>query len=654
MWDAAFHGLVLTVQWPAGGYLLLGLAIGMYFGAVPGLSGLVGMAILLPFTFGMEPAWAFAFLMGMYSITTTSDTISSVLLGIPGTAASQATILDGYPLAQKGQASRAFGAAFTVSAVGGVLGALVLALSIPIVRPLILSFASPEFFMLGLLALTMVGALSGSSIVKGLVAAVLGLVLSMIGYSPEGAIPRYWFDTTYLIDGLPLIPFVLGLFALPELLELAVRDTSISRVPREQAKTGLLTGMIDAVRNWWLVVRCTFIGVYIGLLPGVGGSLVDWVAYGHVVQSSKDKSQFGKGDIRGVIAPETANNAMKGGSLIPTIAFAVPGSASMAILLVAFEIQGLEPGPQLLTTKLDITFSLIWALALGNILGAAFLLVWGRQVAKLTFIRGHLIVPAITMFVFMGAWLSGNGLGDWVTLILAGILGYVMKQSGWPRPPVILGFILGSIMEVSLHISMRSYDYTWLGRPIVVILAVLILLGLLVGVRGMLRRRAAPAGVQIDDSAAQNPALSLPFAVCLLGALSYGLILAADWHFAARFFPFIVMITGIPLVLVVIFHDWNDIRLCLRRGVSIAGDAHDRKLLLSGAHYFVWMFAILVATVLIGQFLAIVVFVGAYLWYWGGYTWRLFVPYSVGAAIFLYIMFERIVPVFWYDSLIFS
>ena len=344
MWDAAFHGLVLTVQWPAGGYLLLGLAIGMYFGAVPGLSGLVGMAILLPFTFGMEPAWAFAFLMGMYSITTTSDTISSVLLGIPGTAASQATILDGYPLAQKGQASRAFGAAFTVSAVGGVLGALVLALSIPIVRPLILSFASPEFFMLGLLALTMVGALSGSSIVKGLVAAVLGLVLSMIGYSPEGAIPRYWFDTTYLIDGLPLIPFVLGLFALPELLELAVRDTSISRVPREQAKTGLLTGMIDAVRNWWLVVRCTFIGVYIGLLPGVGGSLVDWVAYGHVVQSSKDKSQFGKGDIRGVIAPETANNAMKGGSLIPTIAFAVPGSASMAILLVRFRNPGTRAG----------------------------------------------------------------------------------------------------------------------------------------------------------------------------------------------------------------------------------------------------------------------------------------------------------------------
>ncbi|MDE0345913.1 MAG: tripartite tricarboxylate transporter permease, partial [Boseongicola sp.] len=203
MWDAAFDGLALIVQWPAGGYLLLGLAIGMYFGAVPGLSGLVGMAILLPFTFGMEPAWAFAFLMGMYSITTTSDTISSVLLGIPGTAASQATILDGYPLAQKGQASRAFGAAFTVSAVGGVLGALVLAFSIPIVRPLILSFASPEFFMLGLLALTMVGALSGSSILKGLIAAILGLVLSMIGYSPEGAIPRYSFDTTYLIDGLP-------------------------------------------------------------------------------------------------------------------------------------------------------------------------------------------------------------------------------------------------------------------------------------------------------------------------------------------------------------------------------------------------------------------------------------------------------------------
>jgi TctA family transporter len=206
MLDALLSGFVLLFQWPALGYLGLGIALGLYFGAVPGLSGLVGMAILLPFTFGMEPISAFAFLLGMYAVTTTSDTIASVMLGIPGTAASQATILDGYPMAMRGEAARALGAAFTVSAVGGVLGALVLAASIPLVRPLILSFASPEYFMLGVLGLTMAGALSGNSILKGVAAALFGLLLSTIGYADQVAIPRYFFGVTYLLDGLPLIP----------------------------------------------------------------------------------------------------------------------------------------------------------------------------------------------------------------------------------------------------------------------------------------------------------------------------------------------------------------------------------------------------------------------------------------------------------------
>ncbi|MDE0176434.1 MAG: tripartite tricarboxylate transporter permease, partial [Defluviicoccus sp.] len=341
MFDAALSGLVSVIAWPAIGYLFLGVFIGLYFGAVPGLSGLVGMAILLPFTFSMDPVPALAFLLGMFAVTTTSDTIASVLLGIPGTAASQATILDGYPMAMKGEASRAFGAAFTVSAVGGLLGAVVLGLSIPIVKPLILSFTQAEFFMLGLLGLAMVGSLSGDSMLRGLTAALMGLGLSYVGYAENGAVPRYWMGTTYLLEGLPLIPVVLGLFALPEVIDLAIRDSSISRVPKDRVAGGMMTGIRDAWRNWWLVLRSTAIGAYVGMLPGLGGSIVDWVAYGHVVQSSKDKDGFGKGDVRGVIAPETANNAMKGGALIPTVAFGIPGSASMAILLGALMIQNM-------------------------------------------------------------------------------------------------------------------------------------------------------------------------------------------------------------------------------------------------------------------------------------------------------------------------
>ncbi len=431
MFEALLTGLVQVFQWPAIGYLFLGILIGIWLGAVPGLGGVIGLVLLLPFTFGMEPVPAFALLLGMYAVTTTSDTIASVMLGIPGTAASQATILDGYPLAQKGQAARAFGAAFTVSAFGGVFGALVLAVSLPLVLPIIIAFGSPELFMLGMLGLAMVGSLSGGSILKGLIVAMLGLWMTTIGYAETEAIPRFWFGTTYLLDGLPLIPVVLGLFAIPELMELAIRNISISRVPKDQAGGGgMLEGIKDAGRHWWLVLRCSLLGTYVGMLPGLGAAIVDWIAYGHAVQSAKDKSQFGQGDIRGVIAPEAANNATKGGALIPTVAFGIPGSLGAAILLGALLIQGLRPGPDMLTTELHITFSMVWTIVFANITVAGLLMIWSKQVAKVAFLPGHLLVPGVIVFVFMGAWLGGASMGDWISCLTMGVLGFIMKRGG--------------------------------------------------------------------------------------------------------------------------------------------------------------------------------------------------------------------------------
>ena len=294
MLEALWTGLVLVFQWPAVGFLLIGCLLGVWIGAIPGLGGIIGLVLLLPFTFGMEPVPAMALLIGLWTVTATSDTIASVMLGIPGTAASQATILDGYPLAKKGQAGRAFGAAFTVSAFGGVFGAIMLAIALPIVLPVILAFKSPELFMLGMLGLTMVGSLSGASVLKGLTAATFGLMLGTIGFAESDAIPRFTFGTLYLTDELPLIPVVLGLFAIPELLELAVRNVSISRIPKEEAEGGaLMDGVRDAFRHWWLVIRCSLIGTYIGIIPGLGASIVDWVAYGHAVQSAKDNGKQG-------------------------------------------------------------------------------------------------------------------------------------------------------------------------------------------------------------------------------------------------------------------------------------------------------------------------------------------------------------------------
>lgn len=468
MFEAAQQGLEGILAWPACGYLVLGITLGVFFGMVPGLSGLSGMAILLPFTFDLQAYEAMALLMGMYAITSTSDTISSVLLGVPGTAGSQATIMDGYPMAKKGEAGRAFGAAYTVSAFGGVVGAILLVASIPILSPLVLSFGAPEFFLLGVLGIAMVGSLSGNAPAKGMLVGLFALQLSMIGYSPQDGIPRFWFGIPFLLEGLPIVPCVLGLFSLPEVVELAVRRGALSEVP-EMGK-GIGEGIRDAIRHWWLALRCAVIGAYIGFIPGLGASIVDWVAYGHAVQSNKeDRELFGKGDIRGVIAPEAANNAMKGGSLIPTIAFGIPGSATMAILLGAFLIHGIFPGPELLTTRLDVTFSVIWALVIANILCAVVLMGCTSQLAKVTTLRGSLIIPVILVLVFMGSWMATQELGDWVVLLSFGALGYLMKRWGWPRPPIALGIVLGPIMERYLDISVSRYGWSWLWqRPIVI------------------------------------------------------------------------------------------------------------------------------------------------------------------------------------------
>ncbi len=650
MFDAALSGLVSVVAWPAIGYLFLGVFIGLYFGAVPGLSGLVGMAILLPFTFSMEPVPALAFLLGMFAVTTTSDTIASVLLGIPGTAASQATILDGYPMAMKGEASRAFGAAFTVSAVGGLLGAVVLGLSIPIVKPLILSFTQAEFFMLGLLGLAMVGSLSGDSILRGLLAALCGLGLSYVGYAENGAVPRYWLGTTYLLEGLPLIPVVLGLFALPEVIDLAIRNSSISRVPEDRMAGGMMTGIRDAWRNRWLVLRSTAIGAYVGMLPGLGGSIVDWVAYGHVVQSAKDKAGFGKGDVRGVIAPETANNAMKGGALIPTVAFGIPGSASMAILLGALMIQDMTPGPEMLTSKLDITFSLMWTLVIANVAGALLLMLLARQVARVTFLPGHLVVPAIVLFVFMGAWLANSNIGDWIALLVFGLVGYAMKHGGVPRPPMVLGFVIGPIMENALFITSSAHDgLSWLGRPICLVIGVLIVLSIVFAVRRSRTRREAGTSI-VADLGRTDPTVSMVAVGILLAACVYGLVPTFAWPADVGGTPMITMIPAICLAAVALWQGAREIRRLRAEGGEVFPVG--RELFRVGQLYL-WWIGLFAVTVAAGQLVALPLFVALYLLVWGRYRWWIAAIYAAAGWVFLYVMFDRIVAVLWYPSLLF-
>lgn len=443
-------------------FLAGGVLLGLALGVIPGLGGIVGMALLLPFTFDLDPYSAFALLLGMGSVTTTSDTIPAVLFGVPGTAGSAATILDGHPLARQGQAGRAFGAAYTASMMGGLIGAMLLAISIPILRPVMLTVGAPELLSFAFFGLCMVSVLSGSSPLRGLAAAGFGLMIDMVGQDPQTGTLRWTMDTLYLWGGFPLVPVTLGIFALPELADMMIERRTIATEGKLDTRQGQWRGVQDTAKHWWLVVRVATIGSTLGAVPGLGAAIIDWVAYGHAARTEKGAAEsFGKGDIRGVLASEGANNAKEGGALVPTIAFGVPGSASMAILLGAFLIHGLIPGPDMLSKNLDVTYAIVWSVAIANILGAGLCFLFSDQLAKLAIIRPSIIMPLILTVIIVGAFQARRDWGDLYTLIAFGVIGWGMKRLKWPRPPVILGVVLGGIVERYFNISVNRYSEDW-------------------------------------------------------------------------------------------------------------------------------------------------------------------------------------------------
>jgi len=428
------------------GWLIVGVLLGLCVGVFPGLGGIAGLSLVLPFIYGMDPISGLAMMVGLVAVIPTSDTFASVLMGIPGSSASQATVLDGFPLSKNGQAARALAAAFTSSLFGGLFGAVVLTFFIVIARPIVLAFGLPELLMLTVLGLSMVGVLAGSSLLKGIIAACLGLMVGAIGEAPAQGSSRLDFGNWYLMDGFQLVIIGLGIFALPEIIALLRRDKAIS------SSGELGAGWMEGVRDWWdnkwLSIRCSTIGVIVGVIPGLGGSVVDWIAYGHTMQTAKDKSQFGKGDIRGVIGPESSNNAKEGGGLVPTLLFGIPGSGSMAVFIGGMILLGYEAGPQMITNNLDITYTVVWSLALANVFGAGLCLFLSGGIAKLTTIRFPLLVPFLFMMIAFAAFQSKQTSWDLVALVGIAILGIFMRRFDWSRPAFLIGFVLSDQAEV--------------------------------------------------------------------------------------------------------------------------------------------------------------------------------------------------------------
>jgi TctA family transporter len=530
------------------GLMLVGIAVGFVVGILPGLGGPTTLAMMLPFIFTMKPAEAFAFLLGMAAVTATTGDITSILFGVPGEPTTAATIVDGHPMAKRGEAGRALGAALMSSLVGAIFGALALALAVPVVRPIVLSLGSPEFFMLAVLGLTFVASLSGDAVLKGLIAGGLGLLVATIGLDPQSATQRYTFGQLFLWDGIGLVPITIGFFAIPEVIDLAVQGSAIARVKVDRLG-GAMEGVRDTFRHWGLVVRCSAIGAYVGVIPGMGGSVSQWLAYAHAVQSSPGKERFGKGAVEGVLGPGAANNSTLGGNLIPTIAFGVPGGVMTAILLGAFVIQGLVPGPGMLTPEgrgghLALTFSFVWTIVISNLVAVAICFLFLRHLANITQVRGSLLIPPLLLLIYLGAFAEKHAPEDLVLVLLFGLLGWVMDKLDWPRPPLILGLVLGPLAENRLFLASTNYGLAWLARPGVLLLAALTLAGV---VYPMLRAAPGrpPSPSAPVDTARSKAGREALFGLLIVAAVAWALWESRRFSVRAGLFPWAI---GFPVL----------------------------------------------------------------------------------------------------------
>ena len=558
---AFIDGWQLIIQPLVLGYLLLGVTLGLAIGVFPGLGGIAGLSLVLPFMFGLDPVLGLALMVGMVAVVPTSDTFASVLMGIPGSSASQATVLDGFPMAKQGLAARALSAAFASSLFGGIVGASFLTFFILVARPIVLEFKSPELLMVSAFGLSMVGILAGRVALKGIMAAGLGMLVASIGEGPfNGELRMSSYDVPYFTDGLKLVIVGLGIFAVPEIVALLRKDKAIAE------KASLGAGWLDGVKDWWqhkwLSARCALIGVIVGVIPGLGGSVVDWIAYGHTVQTSKNKAGFGKGDVRGVIGPESSNNAKEGGGLVPTLLFGIPGSGSMAIFIGALALLGsgeLEVGQVMLKDNLDYTYAIVWLLALANVFGTIMCIALSGQIAKLTTIRFALIAPFIFMIISFAAFQSGQDLMDLAVLFGIGFLGILMRRFDWSRPAFLIGFVLANPVENYANnanqiagIRFRQgteagFDY--IASPIVLTLLVITIISIIVGLK---QAKSIRAEGEVESGSKRSP---LIFLLVVIGFVVYALYDAAmipSYAFVDAVFPLTVAIVSLSCGLVLL------------------------------------------------------------------------------------------------------
>ena len=482
--DIFFHALLGVITSGSFVFVLIGVLLGLCFGIIPGLGGTTALALLIPITFSMDSLDAMYLAGGVMGATSFGGSITAILLNTPGTAPNAATTFDGYPLAQQGRAGEAIGASATASAMGGLIGLVTLMLFIPLAKEIVLLFGPVEFLLLTILGLVAIAVSSRGKLLRGLIAGGFGLIFAFVGVDTVSGHTRFTLETDYLWDGIPLVPTLTGLFAISQMIELSLKGGSVVTESVNIGNlTGLWQGVVAVFKHWTVLLRGSLIGTIIGAIPGLGGTVASFIAYTSTVQSSRDPSSFGKGNIIGVIAPESANNAKDGGSLVPTVAFGIPGSAETAVFLGILVLHGIDPGPTLLLENEREVYGLIIALTLSAVGASLIGLLTARWLVKITFVNVNILVPLVVTISLTGVYVLEGKPGDVILALVMGIVGYLMIRFDYPRLTLVIALVLGETAERSFHQSLMISDYNIVGliteRPQAVFLVFATLLTLL-------------------------------------------------------------------------------------------------------------------------------------------------------------------------------
>lgn len=443
-------------------YILLiagGVLGGISIGALPGLTATMGVAILLPLTFSMEPIAGMLLLVGIYVGAIFGGSISAILIRTPGTPAAAATVFDGNEFAKRGEGGRAIGISTTASFIGGLISTIMLITVSPILAEFALEFSAPEYFSLAFFGLTIIASISGQSLLKGLAAGVFGLMIACVGLDPMTGFPRFTFGKVQLFDGFAFIPVMIGLFAVSQAL--TNLEEGMKKRKIEQKVTRILPTKEDFLKILPVSIRSAFMGTFIGSIPGAGADIAAFVTYNEAKRWSKHPEKFGTGIVEGVAAPEAGNNGVTGGAMIPLLTLGVPGDAVTAILLGALTLQGLQPGPLLFKNNGDIVYTVFMGLLVANFVMLIMGFLGIRVFTKIISVPDYILTPAIFVLCVVGSYAMNNNFFDVIVMLVFGFIGFIMQKIDMPASPIILAMILGPMAEANLRRALVLSEGSW-------------------------------------------------------------------------------------------------------------------------------------------------------------------------------------------------